>query len=145
MTTTAAVVPGRRGFFGTLRDIYHERTNFDFIGRSWLWALISGTLVVVSIGALAISGLNLGIDFEGGTQWEFRVAQGRRQRERRARRAQRDRRGGCADPDPREQRCQGPGGRAQARSTGCGDGGTRQGREREGVRGLDRRRRPDLG
>lgn len=76
MSTVAAVVPERRGFLGTLRDIYHERTNFDFIGRSWLWALISGTLVVVSIGALVLSGLNLGIDFEGGTQWEFRVAKG---------------------------------------------------------------------
>jgi preprotein translocase subunit SecF len=76
MSTAAAVVPAKRGFFGTLRDIYHERTNFDFIGRSWLWALISGTLVVISLGALVISGLNLGIDFEGGTQWEFRVAKG---------------------------------------------------------------------
>jgi preprotein translocase subunit SecF len=76
VSTAAAVVPAKRGFLGTLRDIYHERTHFDFIGRSWLWALISGTLVVVSIGALLISGLNLGIDFEGGTQWEFRVAKG---------------------------------------------------------------------
>jgi preprotein translocase subunit SecF len=76
MSTASAVMPGKRGFFGALRDIYHERTNFDFIGRSWLWALISGTLVVVSLGALLISGLNLGIDFEGGTQWEFRVAKG---------------------------------------------------------------------
>jgi preprotein translocase subunit SecF len=76
MSATATVSQGRRGFLGTLRDIYHERTHFDFIGRSWLWALISGTAVVISLGALVISGLNLGIDFEGGTQWEFRVAKG---------------------------------------------------------------------
>jgi preprotein translocase subunit SecF len=74
--SAVATVPQRRGFVGTLRDIYHERTHFDFIGRSWLWAAISGTLVVISLAALLISGLNLGIDFEGGTQWEFKVAKG---------------------------------------------------------------------
>jgi len=60
----------------TAADIYHERTHFDFIGRSWRWGLISGVLIVVSIAALGIRGLNLGIDFEGGTQWQFTVAQG---------------------------------------------------------------------
>jgi preprotein translocase subunit SecF len=74
--TATTLSPERRGLVGTLRAIYHEQTHFDFIGRSWLWALISGTLVVVSIGALLISGLNLGIDFEGGTQWELSVARG---------------------------------------------------------------------
>lgn len=74
---TAAVVHApRRGLIGTLKDIYHERTHFDFIGRSRLWLGLSGLAVAVSIFALAYSGLNLGIDFEGGTQWEVRVAQG---------------------------------------------------------------------
>ena len=26
----------------TLADLYHERTNFQFIDRSWRWALLSG-------------------------------------------------------------------------------------------------------
>jgi preprotein translocase subunit SecF len=73
MTATSAVVQRKRGFLGTLRDIYHERTNFDFIGRSRWWGALSGTLLVISIGALAISGLNLGIDFEGGSQWDVTV------------------------------------------------------------------------
>ena len=73
---TSTVAPERTGFRGTLRAIYHERTNFDFVGRSRLWALISGTLMAISIAALLISGLNLGIDFEGGTQWELTVASG---------------------------------------------------------------------
>jgi len=30
-----------------LRDIYHERTQFDFIGRGWLWALLSGAVITV--------------------------------------------------------------------------------------------------
>ena len=69
-------VRGRRGVRGTLSDIYHERTHFDFIGRTRLWFAISGVLVAISIGALVIAGLNLGIDFEGGTQWEVRRASG---------------------------------------------------------------------
>ena len=73
MTATSAVVRDKRGFLGTLRDIYHERTHFDFIGRSRWWAALSGTLLVISIGALALSGLNLGIDFEGGSQWDVTV------------------------------------------------------------------------
>jgi len=76
MTEVVAPVNGRRGMRGTLADIYHERTHFDFIGRSRVWLLASGIAVTISIVALAYSGLNLGIDFEGGTQWEVRAAQG---------------------------------------------------------------------
>ena len=74
---TAPIQPERRGLGGTLADIYHERTNFDFIGRSWIWAIVSGALIAVSLIALGWSGLNLGIDFEGGTQWQFNLASGR--------------------------------------------------------------------
>ncbi|MSO78672.1 MAG: protein translocase subunit SecF [Acidimicrobiia bacterium] len=73
---TATTVETRTGLLQTLRDIYHERTNFDFIGRSWLWGLVSGTAVVVSVAALVLSGLNLGIDFEGGAQWQFTMKTG---------------------------------------------------------------------
>jgi preprotein translocase subunit SecF len=57
----------------TLKDLYHERTHFQFIERSWRWAILSGTLILISVVAFMISGLNLGIDFEGGTQWQFTV------------------------------------------------------------------------
>jgi preprotein translocase subunit SecF len=60
----------------TLSDIYHERTNFQFIDRSWRWALLSGTLVLVSLVSLGVRGLNLSIDFDGGTQWQLTVAGG---------------------------------------------------------------------
>ncbi len=59
---------GRRHTFG---DLYHEHTNYQFIDRSWRWAVLSGTAVVVSVLFLVFGGLNLGIDFEGGTQWTF--------------------------------------------------------------------------
>ena len=75
---------GQKRRRNTLADIYHERTHFEFIERSWRWALLSGTAIVISIAALLISGLNLGIDFEGGTQWEFTVAHGSTVDQRRA-------------------------------------------------------------
>jgi preprotein translocase subunit SecF len=60
----------------TFSDLYHERTHFQFIERSWRWALLSGTLIMISVVAFAVRGLNLGIDFEGGTQLSFNVSHG---------------------------------------------------------------------
>jgi SecD/SecF fusion protein len=47
--------------------------RIDYIGRRRLWFAISGAVVVVSLGALAFKGLNLGIDFKGGTQITFKT------------------------------------------------------------------------
>jgi len=47
----------------------------DFIGLRNRWFAISGTLMIISIGAIAIQGLNLGIDFEGGTKVTFTTPQ----------------------------------------------------------------------
>ncbi len=47
----------------------------DYIGRRRLWFTISGVVMAVSILALGIRGLNLGIDFEGGTQVTFKTPQ----------------------------------------------------------------------
>jgi preprotein translocase subunit SecF len=66
--------PGKGGRRHRFADLYHERTNYQFIDRSWRWLALSGSLVVISLLALVFSGLNLGIDFEGGTQWQFTVA-----------------------------------------------------------------------
>jgi SecD/SecF fusion protein len=49
--------------------------KIDFISRRRLWFGISATIVVVSILALGVRGLNLGIDFEGGTQISFTTPQ----------------------------------------------------------------------
>lgn len=57
----------------TPADFYHERTNFDFTGRPWRWAIISGTVILIGIIAMLTRGLNLGIDFEGGTSWQVPV------------------------------------------------------------------------
>ena len=71
MTEPETIPPRRRRH--TFADLFHERTNFQFIARSWRWALLSGTFLVVAIAALAISGLNLGIDFTGGLSYTITV------------------------------------------------------------------------
>jgi preprotein translocase subunit SecF len=60
-----------------LSDFYHERTNFQFIKHSKRWAILSGTLILLSFVALFARGLNFGIDFEGGTSWQVQMAHGR--------------------------------------------------------------------
>jgi len=57
-----------------LSDLYHERTNFQFIKHSKRWLIISTTLVVVSLALVAVRGLNFGIDFKGGTEWRVQMA-----------------------------------------------------------------------
>jgi SecD/SecF fusion protein len=47
--------------------------RWDYIGRRRLWFAISGTVVALSILAIGVLGLNLGIDFKGGTQMTFRT------------------------------------------------------------------------
>jgi preprotein translocase subunit SecF len=58
---------------GLLSDLYYGETNFDF-PKWWRRALIlSAVLIVASVLALVGRGLNLGIDFEGGTSWDVAV------------------------------------------------------------------------
>jgi SecD/SecF fusion protein len=47
--------------------------RWDFMGRRRLWFAISGAVVTLSIVAIVVNGLNLGIDFKGGTQVTFRT------------------------------------------------------------------------
>ncbi len=75
MTTATQTAPDtteKRGRH-TISDIFHERTHFDIVGRSWRWALLSGTIILIGLISLGVRGLNLGIDFKGGTQWEFQA------------------------------------------------------------------------
>lgn len=77
MTTTTAppFTNGSQGRFRrALANLYHERTRFNFIDRSWRWGILSGTLLLIAIAGLGIRGLNLGIDFTGGTSITVNVA-----------------------------------------------------------------------
>ncbi|MPZ88830.1 MAG: protein translocase subunit SecF [Nitriliruptorales bacterium] len=52
---------------GGLRSRLRSRGDYDFIGRSRTWLLVSLALVAVSLLGLAVRGLNFGLDFTGGT------------------------------------------------------------------------------
>src|SRR5918995_1711316 len=47
---------------------------FDAVGKRRIWFTIAGVLIALSIGSAALEGLNLGIDFRGGTQMTLATA-----------------------------------------------------------------------
>ncbi len=49
--------------------------QLDFMRRRYLWFAISGAVVAIGLISLGARGLNLGIDFEGGTQITFKTPQ----------------------------------------------------------------------
>jgi SecD/SecF fusion protein len=49
--------------------------KIDFIGKTRLWFAISGAVVLIGLISLAVNGLNLGIDFRGGSQATFSTPQ----------------------------------------------------------------------
>ena len=42
--------------------------QIDYIGKRNIWFAISGVVIALAIGSLGVQGLNLGIDFKGGTR-----------------------------------------------------------------------------
>ncbi len=49
--------------------------RIDVVGRRRLWFVISLVAIGLSIVAIIVQGLNLGIDFDGGTQVRFTTPQ----------------------------------------------------------------------
>lgn len=49
-----------------------KNTTFDFIKFGKTAAIIAGVFIVISVGSLAVRGLNLGIDFKGGRNYVVR-------------------------------------------------------------------------
>lgn len=51
-------------------DLYTGRRGIDYVGRRKLWFTISAIFVALSIAVLAIKGLNLSLEFRGGSQFQ---------------------------------------------------------------------------
>jgi SecD/SecF fusion protein len=62
-------------FMGASAQRIANWQKVDFVGRRRIWFSIAAVLIAVSIGSLAIKGLNLGIDFRGGSQLTFATPQ----------------------------------------------------------------------
>jgi len=55
---------------GPLARLYRGETRFDFVGKRKIWFSISSAIIVLGIISIILrGGLNLGIEFKGGTEW----------------------------------------------------------------------------
>jgi preprotein translocase subunit SecF len=55
---------------GPLSRLYRGETRFDFVGRRRVWFSLSTLIIVAGILSIVLrGGLNLGIEFKGGTEW----------------------------------------------------------------------------
>ena len=50
-----------------LRQLFTGRADYEFIGRTKVWAIVSLVLIALSLIGLLVRGVNLSIDFTGGT------------------------------------------------------------------------------
>jgi preprotein translocase subunit SecF len=55
---------------GPIARLYRGETRFDFVGKRKIWFSISTAIIVLGIISIVLrGGLNLGIEFKGGTEW----------------------------------------------------------------------------
>ena len=65
----ALLAKPRRGH-GPIARLYRGETRFDFVGKRKIWFAISTAIIVLGIVSIVLrGGLNLGIEFKGGTEW----------------------------------------------------------------------------
>src|SRR6478735_8470576 len=50
--------------------LYEGRISIDFVGRKWLWYSISAVILLAAIAGLTFRGVNLGIEFSGGVEYQ---------------------------------------------------------------------------
>ena len=59
---------------GPLQRLYRGETRFDFVGRRRVWFTASSALIAAGIISIILrGGLNLGIEFKGGTEWTVKA------------------------------------------------------------------------
>jgi preprotein translocase subunit SecF len=66
---------------GKLSDLghalYEGTVSIDFVGRKWLWYGISGMILLAAVAGLAVRGINYGIEFQGGVEYQVSVSSGK--------------------------------------------------------------------
>ena len=57
---------------GTLgHNLYTGKVSYDFVGKWRRWLALSGAVVIISLIGLGVRGLNLSLEFKGGSQFTF--------------------------------------------------------------------------
>jgi preprotein translocase subunit SecF len=54
--------------------LYRGDVSVNFVGRQRMWYTISGIILLISVLALGVHGLNFSVDFKGGAQFSFKAA-----------------------------------------------------------------------
>src|ERR1700684_1418003 len=62
------IMAGSGGIAGRL---YRGEVSINFVGRQRTWYTVSGLIVLVSVIALFVLGLNFSLDFTGGSSFTF--------------------------------------------------------------------------
>ena len=96
--------------------LHRGEISLDFVGRQKTWYAISGLILVISVVSLLTLGLNFGVEFKGGTVFQFPGKSGTTTSDARA--AVRD--SGVVKEDPIVQKT-GTGWRVQTESLTSGD------------------------
>lgn len=58
-----------------MRRLRAGNFEFDILGRARLWFVLSGIILAVSIGSLAVRRINAGLEFRGGTAFQFQASE----------------------------------------------------------------------
>src|SRR6516165_11822311 len=51
--------------------LYRGEVSYDFVGRQRRWYTISAAILLISVVALLVRGLNFSVDFKGGAVFTF--------------------------------------------------------------------------
>ncbi|MCW2806596.1 MAG: protein translocase subunit secF [Marmoricola sp.] len=51
--------------------LYEGEVSIDFVGRKYLWYAVSGIIVLLAVVGLSTKGLNFGIEFQGGVEYQI--------------------------------------------------------------------------
>lgn len=68
--TTTETAPSSPKRHGIAHRLYTGEISYDFVGHRRMWYIVSAVLLTVSIGGLLLRGLDLGIEFRGGSDFQ---------------------------------------------------------------------------
>lgn len=56
--------------------LYEGQVSIDFVGRKLVWYALSGVILIAAVSGLLIRGVNLGIEFQGGVEYQVSMPAG---------------------------------------------------------------------